>query len=86
MGDPAKVGDYEMQLPNVTFRNVDTSVRVHDGDTIILGGLIYKETSKQDGQTPGLGSIPGFGWLFKNRDDSEYINELVIIMKIRVVS
>ncbi|WP_457571676.1 type II secretion system protein GspD [Desulfovulcanus sp.] len=85
-GTTTTVGTYEMTLPEITFRNVDTSVRVHDGDTIILGGLIYKESNKSDGQTPGLGSIPGLGWLFKKRNDNEDIKELVIIMKIRVVS
>jgi MSHA type pilus biogenesis protein MshL len=71
-------------LPSTKIRNINTAVRVHDGDTIVLGGLIYKNGNKSDSQTPGLGSIPGLGWLFKQRSDSETLTELVIIMKIRV--
>ncbi len=72
-------------LPKVKVRNVNTHVRVDDDAVIILGGLIYKETDKDDRQTPGLGSIPGAGWLFKNRKESAETKELVIIMHIRVV-
>ena len=74
-----------LTLPVVDVRNVTTNVRAHDGDTIILGGLIYKSGSKTDDSVPGVGDVPGLGWLFNSRDDSESIRELVIIMHIRVV-
>ncbi len=70
-------------LPSTKVRNINTSVRVHDGDTVVLGGLISKTGTKNDSQTPGLGSVPGLGWLFKQRSDAETLTELVIIMKIR---
>jgi type II secretory pathway component GspD/PulD (secretin) len=73
-------------LPVVKVRNVNTHVRVNDDAIIILGGLIYKDTKNNDRQTPGLGDIPGAGWLFKNRNDSEETKELVLIMHIRVIS
>ena len=72
-------------LPQVDVRNVTTNVRAHDGDTIILGGLIYKSSSKSDNAVPGAGDVPGLGWLFNSRDDTEYVRELVIIMHIRVI-
>jgi MSHA type pilus biogenesis protein MshL len=72
-------------LPVVKVRNVNTHVRVDDNAIVILGGLIYKDTKNNDRQTPGLGSIPGAGWLFKNRNDSEQTKELVLIMHIRVI-
>ena len=74
-----------LTLPVVDVRNVTTNVRAHDGDTIILGGLIYKSGNKTDYTVPGAGDVPGLGWLFKNRDDDESLKELVIIMRIRVV-
>lgn len=73
-------------LPVVKVRNVNTHVRVNNNAVVILGGLIYKDTKNNDRQTPGLGEIPGAGWLFKNRNDSEQTKELVLIMRIRVIS
>jgi len=72
-------------LPVVDVKNVSTSVRVKNGETIILGGLIDKETSKIDNGVPGLMSLPGVGWLFKSRASIEAVRELVIIMTIRNV-
>jgi len=81
----ATYSDTTITLPQVDVRNVTTNVRAHDGDTIILGGLIYKSSSKSDNAVPGAGEIPGLGWLFNSRDDTEYVRELVIIMHIRVI-
>lgn len=74
-----------LTLPVVDVRNVTTNVRAHDGDTIILGGLIYKSGNKEDRSVPGADNVPGLGWLFNNRKDSETVRELVIIMRIRIV-
>jgi MSHA type pilus biogenesis protein MshL len=74
-----------LTLPVVDVRNVTTNVRANDGDTIILGGLIYKAGNKADRSVPGAENLPGLGWLFNNRTDSETVRELVIIMRIRVV-
>ena len=74
-----------ISLPVVEVKNVSTTVRVKSGDTIILGGLIDKDSNKTDDQVPGLGSIPGLGWLFKTRTVNEDVRELVFIMTIRVV-
>ncbi|NCD26861.1 MAG: hypothetical protein EOL86_14925, partial [Deltaproteobacteria bacterium] len=72
-------------LPVVDVRNVNTNVRTRDGDTVILGGLIYKTSQKNDSAVPGLGEVPGLGWLFNSRQDAEDTRELVIVMHIRVV-
>jgi MSHA type pilus biogenesis protein MshL len=75
----------QISLPKVEVKNVSTTVRVSDGDTIILGGLIDKDTGKTDSGVPGLSQVPGLGWLFKSRTQIESVRELVIIMNIRVV-
>jgi MSHA type pilus biogenesis protein MshL len=72
-------------LPVVDVRNINTSVRAHSGDTVILGGLIYKDARKTDSAVPGLADIPGLGWAFNNREDAEQVRELVVVMHIRVV-
>ncbi len=57
----------KLTLPQVDVKNVVTTARVNDGDTIILGGLIDKNTDKEDSGIPVVGDIPILGWLFKTR-------------------
>jgi len=75
----------QISLPRVEVKSVSTTIRVKDGDTIILGGMISKDVDKTDSQVPGLGNVPGLGWLFKNRNVNDEVKELVIVMTIRVV-
>ena len=82
--DVTTSGD-KITLPQVDVKNVSTTVRVNDGDVIILGGLLDKTTSKTDEGIPGLQSLPVLGWLFKGRTMNDAVRELVIIMSIRVV-
>lgn len=77
--------DLRLTMPRVEVRNVSTNVRVRHEDMIILGGMIYKSSNKVDRQAPFAGSLPGLGWLFKNRADVEQTRELVVVMNIRVV-
>ena len=75
----------QISLPKVTIKNVSTNVKVHNNDIVILGGLIDKVTSKSDSEVPGLGRIPLLGWLFKGKNDTEIVRELVIIMRIKII-
>ena len=79
------VKDIGVSLPKVTIKNVSTNVKVHNNDIVILGGLIDKVTSKSDSEVPGLGRIPLLGWLFKGKNDTEIVRELVIIMRIKII-
>jgi len=79
-----QAGD-KITLPQVDVKTVSTTVRVKDGDTIILGGLIDKSTSKSDNGVPLMSDIPVLGWLFKTRTDNDAVRELVIVMQVRVV-
>lgn len=82
--DVTASGD-RISLPSVDVKNIITNVRVNNGDVIILGGLISKETGKTDTGVPGLKDIPGLGWMFKTRVQTEAVRELVVIMTIKVV-
>jgi type IV pilus assembly protein PilQ len=70
----------------INTKHVKTQVRVEDGGTVVLGG-IYEETSRNDeAKVPGLGELPGLGWLFKNRDQTRRKSELLIFLTPRVVA
>lgn len=50
-----------------TTRSVVTNANVFDGSIFALGGLISIVDDQSANKTPGLGDVPGFGWLFKKR-------------------
>ena len=70
----------------INTKHVKTQVRVEDGGTVVLGG-IYEETDRNnEARVPGLGGVPGLGWLFKNRDRSQRNSELLIFLTPRVMA
>jgi MSHA type pilus biogenesis protein MshL len=75
------IGGTTISLPIVDLRELSTTVKVRDGHTIILGGLIAKKEALNDDQVPILGNIPGLGIFFKSRDKQQVRNELVIILQ-----
>ena len=81
----SSAGD-KLTLPQVDVKNVSTTVRASDGDTIILGGLIDKNHDKTDNGLPVVSDIPVLGWLFKTRVENDEIREMVIVMNVRVVN
>lgn len=64
-------------LPVVTRRRTETEVILFSGETLVIGGLITERETKTQGKTPGLGSIPMLGRLFrlegKNTEGSELL-------------
>ena len=85
LSESVTVGQDQITLPKVDVRNVNTNVRVNGGDTVILGGLIQKDKRNTDRGTPGVSKVPGLGWLFKNRNDTRQLSELVVVMHVRVL-
>ncbi len=73
-----------ISLPTVDLREMSTTVRVKDGELVVIGGLIQKSESTIEQGTPFLSKIPLLGYLFKNLDKSELRTELVIMLKPQV--
>jgi type IV pilus assembly protein PilQ len=66
--------------PTINSRVLDSTVRLKDGETIILGGLIQESESETYNRIPFLGSIPLIGKLFSNRSTSLIKSELIIFI------
>jgi general secretion pathway protein D len=62
-------------------RTIMTSVFVNDGDVLILGGLIDDQLREQDRRVPGLGRVPGFGWLFRARNTDRTKTNLMVFIR-----
>lgn len=71
--------------PKISTREAQTTVRVKDGETIAIGGLIEtQEVSTQYG-FPILGDIPVIGRLFSTTKESSRATELIILVTLSVV-
>lgn len=75
----------QISLPTVDLRELNTTVKIKDGEMVIIGGLIQNRDRTQDNQVPFLGRIPIVGYLFKSREMINEKTELVIMLKPTVV-
>lgn len=66
-------------------RSVDTTVRLKDGETLVIGGLISSEELKSMSKIPFLGDLPILGALFRSVHNSKNTSEIFIILKAQVV-
>lgn len=64
--------------PNIAQRTADTFVRVKNGQTIVIGGLLQDSTDEVVTKIPLLGDIPIIGELFRHRTLSRDKTDLVI--------
>jgi general secretion pathway protein D len=60
----------DVTTPTTFKRTADTTVVVHNEETVVIGGIIGQDTSSGDYKVPLLGDIPGLGWLFKTHANS----------------
>ena len=66
--------------PTISTKSVKTKLAIKDGQSILMGGLISKEETKNNSGVPFLKDIPFLGWAFKNQSDSAVKKELVIMV------
>jgi type IV pilus assembly protein PilQ len=66
--------------PTIDRRELSSTVRLKDGETIILGGLIRTTEDRTMSQFPLLGRIPWLGRLFRNESVSKNQSELIVYL------
>jgi len=66
-------------------RNASTMLRLKDGETQVLAGLILDDERKNASKLPGMGDIPIIGRLFANQEDRKSKTEIVLAITPRIV-
>lgn len=66
-------------------RSAATVLRLRNGETQVLAGLISDEERSSANKLPGLGDIPGLGRLFSSQSDNNSKTEIVLLITPRVV-
>jgi general secretion pathway protein D len=67
-------------------RDASTILRLKDGETQVLAGLISDDERKNASKLPGLGDIPLLGRLFANQQDQKTKTEIVLAITPRIIS
>jgi type II secretory pathway component GspD/PulD (secretin) len=72
-------------LPQISRRFVDTQVRLKNGETLVIGGLIENDDLYALRKVPFLGDLPFFGHLFRHTQKSRSSSEIIILLKASTV-
>lgn len=72
-------------LPIIATRQASTTVRLKDGNSVIIGGLLSEEKNQTVTKVPILGSIPVIGYLFQHQSIETRKLDLVIEITPRIM-
>lgn len=74
------------KIPTINTREINTSVLVDNGQTVVLGGIYEITKNNTTSKVPGLGDIPGIGALFRSTSRNDSKAELLIFVTPRILS
>ncbi|MGB0865263.1 MAG: pilus (MSHA type) biogenesis protein MshL [Granulosicoccaceae bacterium] len=75
----AKAGVVSL-IPEIQVRELETVLRVRDGETIVLGGMMQVRHSSDRQNVPWLHKLPALGGLFRSRQKSANQAELLVLL------
>ncbi|MBC7288252.1 MAG: hypothetical protein H5T86_09460 [Armatimonadetes bacterium] len=77
--------DPETGLPRLSTRRAQTTVRTRDGETIVIGGLLQRQSEKTYRKIPLLGDLPIIGPLFRSQSTVDSTTQLIILVRPRLL-
>ncbi len=72
--------------PPLNRREVQTSVLVQNGETVVIGGIYEVSTTQSKTKVPGLGDLPLIGRLFRTVTDVSGKKELLIFVTPKIIN
>ena len=77
----------DLQATLLSRRNLDLkNVRIKDGETLVIGGMIQEEDSKVVQKIPVLGDLPIIGAAFRSTTSKKTKSELVIMLTPKIIN
>jgi len=80
-----QIGNAPFLVPIFSKRSLETRVRLEDGQTVAMGGLIAESVQLVDDSVPGLGDIPLVGRLFRSEASQKIKSNLVVFCTVRII-
>jgi MSHA biogenesis protein MshL len=75
---PSSIGN---RVPQIQTREMESMLRVTDGEIAVLGGLMQDDIDYKTDAVPGISRIPLLGNMFTYRNDTNTKTELVIFLR-----
>ena len=73
-------------VPVIASRSAVTKVDIRNGELLVIGGLLDKQTRQDQRRVPIIGSIPLLGRLFSSENDFEQKTQVVFLLRIRILT
>jgi type IV pilus assembly protein PilQ len=73
------------ERPITASRRAETTVRLRDGETLVIGGLVNEKNNETIRKIPILGDAPLIGWLFKSRRKDRTKRSLYVFVTPRIM-
>ena len=86
VADPNPNLTVESLIPEIQVREMESVLRVADGHTAVIGGLMQDSAGKTSSGLPGLHDARGIGLLFGTRSQELDKTELVIFLRPRIIN
>jgi general secretion pathway protein D len=71
--------------PTISTRTFDTTIRLQDGETNLLAGLLRTDDSKNDQGIPGLSDLPLIGRLFSNKTHTSAHTDVILTLTPHII-
>ncbi len=81
-----ETGSDELAATLLSRRNLDLkNIRIKDGETLVIGGMVQEEDSKTVRKVPVLGDLPLIGAAFRSTNTTKVKTELIIMITPRII-
>ena len=71
--------------PGIKTNEITTKLLVSDGDIVVIGGIKINTKTDTNTSTPGVSKVPVVGNLFKGKNNSDALSEMLIFLAPRVI-
>ena len=72
-------------IPALSTRRAESEVELKDGQSFILSGLLDHRTTEILAQVPGIANVPILGQLFRSKNNTRSVVELVVMVEVHVI-
>lgn len=75
----------ESQIPVVEVKEIDSVLRLKDGEVAVLGGLMESNSINMHNKAPVLGDMPVLKEVFSNTNRNDLVTEVVILIRVKIL-